>query len=136
LAPRAGFGWRSSRTLIRPDVDAAAYYYDERRKTELLSERRQLREDELNRLERRIGVLDLEIWGLQRLRTLELRADLKRSGFDVTGLEPLPCPTDAERQASRHRSRPDIDALTSARAEEAANRGRLVRTFTAPIKVR
>src|SRR5829696_10301298 len=66
-----------------------------------------------NRLERRIGVLDLEIWGLQRLRTLELRADLKRSGFDVTGLEPLPCPTDAERQASRHRSRPDIDALTT-----------------------
>jgi hypothetical protein len=37
----------SGRVLIRPEVDTALHYYDARRKTELIAERRQLRADEL-----------------------------------------------------------------------------------------
>jgi hypothetical protein len=126
----------SDRTLIRPDIDTARCVYTKRRVDEVVRERAQRRAVELEGIARRIAVIDMELAGLNRLRTLELRADLKSSGFDVTGFEPLRCPTELEREPRQHPRQPDVDAMTRARAEEAWSRGRFVRTFNTPIRVR
>jgi len=114
-------------TLIRPELDAAAYYYEERRRSALLNERRQLREAELGRLARRIAAIDLEVALLQQIRTRELAVDLARRGFDTSGLKPMPLPTETERESRRRRGRPDVDPVTLARQEEAATHRRLYR---------
>ena len=125
-------------TLIRPGIDAARGEYDRRRGAELLARKRHLRDEELERLARRVDVIDLELAGLAQIRARELAVDLSRHGFDTTSLRPLSLPTEAERQARRHRGRADLDAATRARQEEAFARVRsaLVRHYTPEIRVR
>ena len=122
----------SRRTLIRPGQLAFARGDIRRRRTdELKRERAQLRADALEAAQRTLDRIDLELAGFSQIRTRELAVDLAASGFDTTGLTPLRLPT-----ARRHRGRADLDPLTRARAEEAADRGRLIRVFTPHITIR
>jgi hypothetical protein len=117
--------------LIRPSGSegAARMVYDRRRADELKRGRARLRADLLEAARRKLDLLDLEIAGLNAIRTRELKQDLAASGFNTTGLKPVRLPTELEREARRRRGRPDVDPLTRSRAEEAASRGRLIRVF-------
>lgn len=124
-------------TLIRPgQLDFARGEYNRRRADELKRQRAQHRADALEAAQRKLDRLDLELAGLHAIRARELAVDLARHGFDTSNLKPTPLPTELERQARRHRGRANVDALTRARAEEAASRGRLLRIFTTTIRVR
>jgi len=81
-------------------------------------------------------MIDLELAGLAQIRARELAVDLARHGFDTSELRPRPLPTEMEREARRHRGRPNIDRIERARKEEAFSRRRLVRTYTPEIRVR
>jgi hypothetical protein len=128
----------SDRLLIRPGpLEAARGEYDRRRRAELKRERAELRAAELERLARKLDRIDLELAGLGAIRTRQLAVDLARHGFDTSQLRPTPYPSDLEREARRRRGRgAPADATLRARQEEAADRGRLIRTFNAPIRVR
>jgi len=127
----------SDQIRIRPgQLGAARGEYNRRRAAELLARKRHLRDEELERLARRVDVIDLELGGLSQIRARELANDLGRLGFDTSSLTPLRLPTQIERDARRGRGRADIDAATRARKEEAFARRRLVRTYNTPIRVR
>ena len=122
------------RTLVRPGggEGAARLIYDRARAAEITRERAQLRAAELDRLELRLAVIDADIAGLQRLRWKQLEPELRAAGFNVDGQrEPLP-PHPLERAVRQRRGQPPGDPTLRARQEEAADRGRLVRTFTPP----
>jgi hypothetical protein len=101
----------SDRTLIRPDVDTARCVYTKRRVDEVVRERAQGRADDLERVARRIALIDLEVALLGQIRTRELAVELGRRGFDTSGLKPLPLLTESR----RGRRQPDIDPVTLAR---------------------
>ena len=92
----------SGQVLIRPGIPAfARAEYDRRRGAELLARKRQLREEELQRLERRLDRIDLELALLGQLRARELAVDLGHLGFDTSNLRPTPLPTETERPRLR-----------------------------------
>lgn len=127
----------NDRILIRPgQLHFARGEYDRRRVAELKHERAQLRVYQLEASQRTLDRIDVELGALRRLRWRELAPKLAAAGFNVDDQpEPL-APHSLERDARRHRGRPNIDAMTRARQEEAFAHGRLVRTFTTTIRVR
>lgn len=121
----------SDQILIRPDVAAAGYVYGQRRIDELLRQRAQHRADELDRLERKIAVIDLDLALTRRARLAGNRERPRRPRLQPG--QPARTAATARAQTSRpKRCRPG-HASTQGRSW---GRRCLVRTFNTPVRVR